>query len=62
MKNAKKILQVGNLNRSNGGKQPYQQDMVYDPQGGLLPALSAELNGLLILIYEEIATDNQQEQ
>lgn len=48
------IKQVGMLNRSNGGTQPYQQDRVYDPAGGLLPALSAQLSGLLILVYEVI--------
>ena len=48
------IKQIGMLNRSNGGTQPYQQDRIYDPEGGLVPALSAQLNGLLILVYEEV--------
>ena len=42
------------LNKSNDGIQPYQQDRIYDPEGGLVPALSAQLNGLLILVYEEV--------
>lgn len=47
----RKVVQVGNLNKSNGGTQPYQQD--YDVSGdNLLPALSAQLNGLLILEVE----------
>lgn len=52
----RRIMQVGPLNRSNGGRTPYQQDRVYDPRGGLLPALSHRLAGgtLLILVYEEL--------
>lgn len=48
------IKQVGMLNRRHGGTQPYQQDRIYGPAGGLLPTLSAQLNGLLILVYEVI--------
>lgn len=49
----RKVIQVGNYNRSNGGTQPFQQDRVYDP-AGIAPALSAQLStgGLLILLYE----------
>ena len=51
----RKIVQVGNLNLSNGGTQPYQQDRVYDVSGdNLLPALAANLAGLLILeVHDE---------
>ena len=49
----RKVVQVGTLNRSNSGTQPFQQDRVYDVSGdNLLPALSAQLNGLLILEVE----------
>jgi len=33
----------------------YQQDRFYDPAGGLLPALAKNLEGFLILVYEESA-------
>jgi len=50
------IKQIGMLNKSNGGTQPYQQDRIYDPEGGLVPALSSQLNGrILILVYEGVA-------
>lgn len=51
----RKVIQVGNYNRSNGGTQPFQQDRVYDPVG-IAPALSAKLptGGLLILLYEAL--------
>lgn len=51
----RKVIQVGNYNRSNGGTQPFQQDRVYDPVG-IAPALSAQLptGGLLILLYEAL--------
>ena len=55
----RKVVQVGNLNKSNGGTQPYQQDRVYDVSGdNLLPALSAQLNGLLILEVEDEKDSN----
>lgn len=44
------------LNLSNSGTQPYQQNKFYDPAGGLVPALAKNLEGFLILCYEEERT------
>jgi site-specific DNA-cytosine methylase len=61
MKN-REIIQIGNLNRSNGGIQPFQQDRIYLVDGGLLPALSAQLSsgGIIIgrLAKEQTMADN----
>lgn len=51
----RRVVQVGTWNRSNGNTQPFQQDRVYDVSGdNLLPALSAQLDGLLILEIEYV--------
>lgn len=49
----REIRQLCCLNKSNSGTQPYPQDRFYDPAGGLLPALAKNLEGFLILVYEE---------
>ena len=38
----RKVLQLSNNNKSNGGTQPYQQDRIYDING-ISPALQAQL-------------------
>lgn len=52
----REVRQLCCLNKSNSGTQPYQQDRFYDPAGGLVPALAKNLEGFLILCYEEERT------
>lgn len=44
---ARKINQLSNNNKSNGGTQPYQQDRIYD-ENGISPALSAGKSDIII--------------
>jgi DNA (cytosine-5)-methyltransferase 3A len=43
----RKVIQLSNNNKSNGGTQPYQQDRIYDVDG-ISPALSAHKADLII--------------
>lgn len=52
----REVRQLCCPNLSNSGTQPYQQDRFYDPAGGLVPALAKNLEGFLILCYEEERT------
>ncbi len=41
------VKQIGNNNKSNSGRQPYQQDRVYDDEG-ISPALSENKSDLIV--------------
>lgn len=43
----RKVIQLSDNNKSNGGTQPYQQDRIYDVEG-ISPALSANKSDLII--------------
>ena len=40
----RKVIQLSNYNRSNGGTQPFQQDRIYDIDG-ISPSLQGQLSG-----------------
>lgn len=46
----KKVYQLSQNNKSNGGTQPYQQDRIYDING-ISPALQAQLPGGSTMVY-----------
>lgn len=52
----RKVYQLSQNNKSNGGTQPYQQDRIYDING-ISPALQAQLPGGSTMVY---LNENQQ--
>ena len=46
----RKVYQLSQNNKSNGGTQPYQQDRIYDING-ISPALQAQLPGGSTMVY-----------